>query len=129
MNLAGQAEASFETVKAAQQKIVTAVERKKEMDLEEEKIRQEAEEIKRKEEEEAQKAAEAAAAAAAEQERIRQEAEIRERQRTIIRKDGIYDSSSGKNDAAVLQPVLNAQPEKSRTGEEQTDTPSILRRR
>ena len=129
MNLAGQAEASFETVKAAQQKIVTAVERKKEKDLEEEKIRQEAEEIKRKEEEEAQKAAEAAAAAAAEQERIRQEAEIRERQRTIIRKDGIYDSSSGKNDAAVLQPVLNAQPEKSRTGEEQTDTPSILRRR
>ena len=132
MNLASQAEAGFEVVKVAQEKITLAVNQKKEKDIAEEKARQEAEEIKRMEEEKARQEAEAAAAAAEAIEREKREAEIRERQRTIIRKDGLHDSSSDNNNSAVLQPVLSNPADQSQPDgrtENQTEKPSVLRRR
>ena len=133
MALAGQAEAGYEKIKTLQKKTEQAVNREKEKERAEEEARRDLEELRkeeeeaaRKAEEEARKAAEAAAAA----EKERQEAEIRERQRTIVRKDGVYDASAGKGGTATLQPVLNQaeQSDQNRT-ETQTEKPSILRRR
>lgn len=129
--LLGQAEADLDKIKELHQKTQEAIEQNNARIAAEEKARWEAEELKKKAEEEAKKAAEEAAAA----EKARQEAELRERQRTIVRKDGTQASpvSSKTETSAVLQPTLTAEPEAEKKDESQTeinrDNSIIIRRR
>lgn len=133
--LLGEVEADFDKIKGLHQKTLDLIEQKKVRMAQEEKAKKEAEERKKKEEEEAKKAAEAAAAA----EKAKQEAEIRERQRTIVRKDGIRDTSNakvlktGKSASATLQAIATEKTEAAATDESKTEEKKensiVIRRR
>ena len=128
--LAGQAEAELDKIQSLHRKTQDAIAQKNAKMAAEEKAKLEAEEKKKKEEEEQRKAAEAAAAA----EKARQEAELRERQRTIVRKDGVQSISAPAaktQSAASLQPtaVLEQEKENENQTEVKKENSIIIRRR
>ena len=133
MELAGQAEAEFDKVKEAHQKTQALIDQKKERLAAEEKAKREAEEARLKEEEEARKVAEAEAEAKAAAEKAKMEAELRERQRTIVRKDGGQAGTdpSEKNMSVSLQPSSENKAEQTERQPEETvkKNPVIIRRR
>ena len=107
------------------------MEKKKEQIAAEEKAKQMAEEQKKREEERAKKAAEEAEMA----KKAELEAEERERQRTIVRKDGVRTE---KNSSAVKEKNVSTssaalKPEQKQADEKQNEVkksnPIVIRRR
>ena len=128
MEFLGKAEAGLEKINAFRQKTLAEVEREKEKIAAEENAKRKAEEQKRIEEEKVKKAAEEAVMA----EKARLEAEEKERQRTIIRKDGVQtetisSSVKEKSTSATLKP------EQEKADENQNETKKnnsiVIRRR
>lgn len=131
--LAGQAEVELDKIKAIDEKIQEAVKQREKEIAEEERIKKEQEELKRKAEEEAKKAAEEAAAA----EKARLEAEERERQRTIVRKDSTQGkakpkASSKKTTSSGSFLQISEEPEQKKQDEPQAEKQGnsiVIRRR
>lgn len=121
-----EAEVSFGKVKEMKDEIDQLIARKNERVAAEQKALQEIEaEKQRLEEERARAAAEAAAA-----EEARKAAEVRERQRTIFRRDGpaAVPSASSSSSTATLQPLTPAA-EDTKPAETDPAKPAIIRRR
>lgn len=123
--LVGEAEVGFEKVRELRGEIDKLVARKNERIAAEQKALQEIEaEKKRLEEEKARAAAEAAAA-----EEARKAAELRERQRTIYRRDGTPAATpAASSSTATLQP-LTPVVEKTEPANAGEAKPAIIRRR